>query len=178
MRTTVRVIACVAVVLAGCADGKDGHMSGSPSGSSSGNPHGRHTMAGMPMNDPKAHTDHDARHGGVLTMEGDYHVEIVVAADGSIDLFVSDAVRGLIPPGDVKGSITIEAGQGTQGKTVLTLAPGATKGALSVKGPPPDGSTTYTWELDASGQKLKMSLAVPKGGTASIASPASGAMEH
>ena len=99
-------------------------------------------------------------------------------ADGSIDLFVSDAVRGAIPPSDVKGSITIEGAKGGKEKTVLALTAGATKGAVSAKGPPPDGSTTYTWELDASAQKLKMSLAVPKGGTASIASPASGAMEH
>ena len=178
MRTTVRMIACAAVLLAGCADGEDGHMAGSPSGASSGNPHGGHTMTAMPMNDPKAHTDHDGRHGGVLTMEGDYHVEIVVAADGSIDLFVSDAVRGAIPPSEIKGSVTLEGDQSTKAKTVLTLAPGASKGALSAKGPPPNGSTTYTWDLDASGRKLKMSLAVPKGGTASIASPASGAMEH
>lgn len=174
MRTTVLVIACAAVVLAGCSHGEDGHMSGS----SSMNPHGGHTMTAMPMNDPKAHADHDARHGGVLTMDGDNHVEIVVAADGSIDLFVSDAVRGAIPPSDVKGSITIEGAKGGKEKTVLALTAGATKGAVSAKGPPPDGSTTYTWELDASAQKLKMSLAVPKGGTASIASPASGAMEH
>ena len=178
MRTTLWMIACGAAVLAGCANSENGHMSGSPSGSSSAPPQGGHTMAGMPVNDPKAHTDHDGRHGGVLTMEGDYHVEIVVSADGSIDLFVSDAIRGAIPPSDLKGSIAIEGGQATKSKTVLTLAPGAAKGAVSAKGPPPDGSTTYTWELDASGQKLKMSLAVPKGGTASLASPASGGMEH
>lgn len=40
----------------------------------------------------KAHTDHAARHGGVLGMVGDLHLEIV-RGGGRITVYVSDAQR-------------------------------------------------------------------------------------
>lgn len=41
---------------------------------------------------PTAHSDHAARHGGVLGMVGDVHLEVVRRA-GSIEVYPSDAYR-------------------------------------------------------------------------------------
>lgn len=43
------------------------------------------------------HMDHDARHGGILLMVGDFHVE-VVDGDRTVELFVSDAERRPLRP--------------------------------------------------------------------------------
>jgi hypothetical protein len=117
---------------------------------------------------PKAHADHGARFGGVVTMEGDDHVEIIVAPDGAIELHVSDAVRRPIPLKDVTGSISLESRADRTKRQTLTLQADAAKGALSAMGPPPD-DTEYTWSLDVRGTKRSMMLRVPAGGTAALA---------
>ncbi|WP_437968636.1 hypothetical protein WMF04_04780 [Sorangium sp. So ce260] len=113
----------------------------------------------------RPHADHNPRHGGLVTMEGDNHVEVVVGADGAIDLYVSDAVRTPIPPKDVTGTITIEP-KGKE-KQTLKLEPNEAKGSLSAKGPAPD-KADYTWDLKVRGAPMKMTLTVPAGGTASL----------
>ncbi|WP_437814997.1 hypothetical protein [Sorangium sp. So ce1078] len=113
----------------------------------------------------RPHADHNPRHGGLVTMEGDNHVEVVVGADGAIDLYVSDAVRTPIPPKDVTGTITIEP-KGKE-KQTLKLAPDEAKGSLAAKGPAPD-KADYTWDLKVRGAPMKMTLTVPAGGTASL----------
>jgi hypothetical protein len=126
------------------------------------------TASALPA--PKAHADHDPRHGGVLTMEGDSHVEIVVSDDGTVDLYVSDAVRAEIAPSMVEGMLTLEPSSRKGEKHVLVLAPNAANGSLSAKGPPPREKTEYTWDLRAGSERLLMTLAVPPGGTAKFAS--------
>lgn len=114
------------------------------------------------------HADHNARHGGVVTMEGDNHVEIVIGADGAIDLYVTDAVRIPIPLKDVSGTITIEPVDGKE-KQTLTLTEDPGKGSLSAKGPPPTEKAEYTWKLKVRGGPMRMTLRVPAGGTAAFA---------
>jgi hypothetical protein len=41
---------------------------------------------------PTAHADHAPRHGGILGMVGDHHLE-VVRRDGSVEVYVTDAYR-------------------------------------------------------------------------------------
>ncbi|WP_437717038.1 hypothetical protein WMF45_11855 [Sorangium sp. So ce448] len=120
----------------------------------------------------RPHADHNARHGGLVTMEGDNHVEVVVGADGAIDLYVSDAIRTPIPPKDVSGTITIEP-KGKGEKQTLTLAPNEAKGSLSAKGPAPDNGD-YTWDLKVRGAPMKMTLTVPASGTAAFADAPAG----
>lgn len=113
------------------------------------------------------HADHAPRHGGVVTMEGDLHVEIVVAADGAVDLYVSDSVRRPIPPSEVTGTLKIERGKAD--KQVLPLVANPALDALSVRAAPPGPDVEYTWALETRGQKTSMTLAVPAGGTAKLA---------
>jgi hypothetical protein len=126
--------------------------------------------SGLPApGDAPAHSDHSSKHGGVVTMEGDNHVEIVVTADGNIDLYLTDAVRRPIPPTDATGVIIIEPPEGP--KQRLPLVADATKGALSAKGPAGLEKSDYSWELKVRGAPMAMTLRVPKGGTASLVQP-------
>ena len=119
--------------------------------------------------DAPAHSDHSSKHGGVVTMEGDNHVEIVVTADGTIDLYLTDAVRRPIPPTEATGIILIEPPEGPKQRLPLTADP--TKGALSAKGPAGLEKSDYSWELKVRGEPMAMTLRVPKGGTASLVQP-------
>lgn len=121
----------------------------------------------------KAHADHDPRHGGVLTMEGDYHVEVVVAADGRVDLWLSDATRTPIPPSDVTGSIQLRAPGGKGETSRVPLTADAAKGTLTARGPRTAEAREYTWDLVVRGTKLHMTLAVPVGGTGKLGTTAS-----
>jgi len=112
------------------------------------------------------HQDHEARHGGVLTMEGDGHVEIVVSPEGSVDLYTSDGVRQPIAPKDVTGTVTL-ASKTKKEKQTLKLTEDSSKGSLSAKGPAPD-DTEYTWNLQVRGAPMTMTLLVPAGGTAAL----------
>jgi hypothetical protein len=117
----------------------------------------------------RAHADHDPRHGGILTMEGDYHVEIVVTPDGRVDLWVSDATRTPIAPADVTGSLEVRAPGGKGPTSALPLAGDAARGTVTARGPRTEEAREYTWDLLARGTKLHMTLAVPVGGTAKLA---------
>jgi hypothetical protein len=138
--------------------------------------------AAMPKHDDHgaavegAHQDHNARYGGLVTMEGENHVEVVVGADGAIDLYVSDAVRKPISPKDVSGTITIESKEKKE-KQTLSLTQDDAKGSLSAKGPVPDGAN-YTWDLKVRGAPMRMTLAVPVGGTATFAKHPDGDHPH
>lgn len=107
------------------------------------------------------HADHQPRHGGVVTMSGDLHVELVVAPSGGVFVYVSDAVRTPIAPSEASGSITIER---PGFKTTLHLRP-EPSGSLAVAGPPPTLAATYGYLLKVRGTTVEMSLAVPVGGT-------------
>ncbi len=53
------------------------------------------------------HANHDPRHGGQLVMVGDFHLELV-ARDGAVELFTSDALRRPLTPR--LGSVTFDGG--------------------------------------------------------------------
>ena len=166
----------LSLALAACSQGQDG-KGAAPGGSgdkaaapprtqTAATPAAPHEHAAH-RSSPEAHADHSARHGGVVTMEGDNHVEIVVGPDGAIDLFVSDAVRTPIPPADVSGTLSIGAVGDKAAKQMLTLAADP-KGSLSAKGPPPEQKADYTWSLKVRGTSMSMTITVPPGGTAKI----------
>jgi hypothetical protein len=119
----------------------------------------------------RPHQDHEARHGGVLTMEGDGHIEIVVSAEGAVDLYASDGVRHPIAPRDVTGTVTL-ASKTKKEKQTLKLTEDSSKGSLSAKGPAPD-DTEYTWNLQVRGVPMTTTLLVPAGGTAALGKGAS-----
>lgn len=173
----------VSVTLAACSTPKEGSSASSTgtaalpitstSTSMSGMPGTMPGMPGMPEHshpggDAKAqpHQDHEARHGGVLTMEGDGHVEIVVSPEGAVDLYASDGFRQPLAPKDVTGSVTLVP-KGKKEKQTLKLTEDTGKGSLSAKGAAPD-DTEYTWNLQVRGTPMTMTLLVPAGGTAAL----------
>ncbi len=113
------------------------------------------------------HGDHEPRHGGVVTMVGDHHVEIVVRREGTILLYPTDAIRRPIPAREVKGTVRIER-PGL--KKTLTVEPDAS-GALIATGPPSTVPADYTYQLVIRGVPASMTLAVPAGGTSNIGKP-------
>jgi hypothetical protein len=119
------------------------------------------------------HQDHEARHGGVLTMEGDGHVEIVVSSEGVVDLYASDGSRRPIPPKEVTGTVTLASKASKEKKQTLKLTEDSGKGSLSAKGPAPD-DTEYTWNLQVRGAPMMTTLLVPAGGTAALGKGKSG----
>lgn len=161
----------VSVTLAACSTSKEG-ASASSTGTTAP-PIAPMPMPSMPEHShpggdamAQPHQDHEARHGGVLTMEGDGHVEIVVSPAGTVDLYVSDGFRRPIAPKDVTGTVTL-ASKAKKEKQTLKLTEDSGKGSLSAKGPAPD-DTEYTWNLQVRGAPMTMTLLVPAGGTAAL----------
>src|SRR5690349_20989754 len=60
---------------------------------------------------PTVH-DHSARHGGVVAMAEDLHVEAVALPDGRVRIYPSDLRRRPLPPADVTGSVTVRVADG------------------------------------------------------------------
>lgn len=172
-RTVFPLLTAMSILVAACSKKEEQHPAPTPAKTASapaGTAHqhgGDHAHNAPPGASAAAHADHGARHGGVVTMEGDNHVEIVVAADGAIDLYLTDAVRKSIPLKDVSGSITIESVEKKE-KQTLALAEDAAKGSLSAKGPAPKEKAEYTWNLKVRGAPLMMTLRVPPGGTSAF----------
>jgi hypothetical protein len=109
----------------------------------------------------KPHSDHRPHHNGVVMMNGDNHVELIVRKDGVIEVFVTDAVRTPIQPHDVRGVMKLEHPGMSR---MLQLTPDAA-GALTASGPPPTVATMYTYNLVIRGTAASTSLSVPPGGT-------------
>ena len=78
---------------------------------------------------PSMH-DHRPRHGGVVTMAGDLHIEAVARLDGLVRVYLSDIRRNPIAPGDVTASATLSL---ADGRVALPLVPA--DDALEARGP-------------------------------------------
>jgi uncharacterized membrane protein YphA (DoxX/SURF4 family) len=128
--------------------------------------------ASAPLPSDKPHADHAPRHGGVVTMSGDLHVETVVSPSGGVFLYPSDAQRAPIPPGEAQGTIRIER---PGFKSTLPLRPDPASGALTVAGPPPRLAADYTYSLQIRRVPLSSTLTVPPGGTDSLVKRPGGA---
>jgi uncharacterized membrane protein YphA (DoxX/SURF4 family) len=113
---------------------------------------------------PAPHSDHAPRHGGLVTMSGDLHVELVVTSRGAIHLYFSDAARAPIAPTEASGSVRVERPGLAQ---TLALLPEA-QGSLFATGPATSLKSTYTYDVTVRGKRATMTVEVPVGGTASI----------
>src|SRR5690242_7741817 len=74
--------------------------------------------------------DHRPRHGGVVTMAGDVHIEAVARLDGLVRIYLTDLRRNPIAPGDVTASATLSL---ADGRVALPLVPA--EDALEARGP-------------------------------------------
>src|SRR5262249_1388397 len=79
------------VVPAAPASGRDGHSGHGYAGSDAGPP-----------------TDHSPKHGGMLGMQGDRHVELVERRGGEIEVYVYDAWTRPIDLKGASGTVTLE----------------------------------------------------------------------
>jgi len=119
----------------------------------------------------KPHSDHEPHHGGVVTMAGDLHIEIVVRKDGTILCYPSDEIRRPIPLQVARGTVHVEsAGQAR----TIPLTPDSS-GALIGQGPVPAAQALYTYALQVHGESVSMTIAVPTGGTDLLVRSAVGA---
>ncbi len=85
-----------------------------------------------------AHTDHESKSGGMLTMVGDYHIELV-EKDGVFQVYLYDAfTKPMTVAGLTNGTLTYQdptKPQGTEPVT-LPLVPNETNEFLMVTRPP------------------------------------------
>ncbi|MEP7123955.1 MAG: hypothetical protein ABJE95_23715 [Byssovorax sp.] len=120
---------------------------------------------GSPLPTDTPHVDHSPRHGGVVMMSGDVHIELVVGPSGSVFLYPSNATRTPIPPSEAQGTIRIDR---PGSRAILPLRPDPASGALTVAGPPPKAAADYTYSLQIRRSPVTMTLTVPAGGTDSL----------
>jgi len=71
---------------------------------------------------PPAIHDHGSRHGGIVGMAGDLHVEAVALPDGRVDVYVTDLRRRPVASAELAGSVAIDRADGR--RTFALIAAG------------------------------------------------------
>jgi hypothetical protein len=115
--------------------------------------------ADQPTDAPEAVAlhDHGARHGGVVAMAGDLHVEAVALPDGRVRIYPSDVRRRPLPAAEVTGSVTVRLADGA--RTLPLVAAGD---RLEASGPPlPDDDVLLHLALLRDGRPVDLHLRVP-----------------
>jgi putative pyrroloquinoline-quinone binding quinoprotein len=107
---------------------------------------------------PSMH-DHRPRHGGVVTMAGDLHIEAVARLDGLVRIYLTDLRRNPIAPGDVNASATLSL---ADGRVALPLVPA--DDALEARGPElRAGDLPLRVDVRRGGRDAVVHLVVPVG---------------
>jgi hypothetical protein len=113
---------------------------------------------GSPGAPPTMH-DHRPRHGGVVTMAGDLHVEAVAQLDGRIRVYLTDLRRSPIALDGVTASATLSL---ADGRVALPLAP--VDDALEARGPElRAGDVPLRVDVRRDGRDAVVHLVVPVG---------------
>jgi len=114
-----------------------------------------HSHDGHEAHGEKAHADHDAKHGGVFGMQGDYHYELV-ERDNEFRVYVYDAYTKPISVKGLTGAVEIEQ---QPGKPVsLPLSSAANDTYLATPIPKGADPVEVTLALDLPSEKLKITL--------------------
>jgi hypothetical protein len=116
--------------------------------------------------------DHSPRHGGIVGMSGQLHLEAVARADGTVLVYLTDYNRAPRPLDDVSGRVTLELPAGDR-----ELALRATAEALEAKGEPfTDAEVNAHVELKVAGEPVEMDFVLPIAGavTGAAGVPAQG----
>jgi len=116
--------------------------------------------------------DHSPRHGGVVGMSGQLHLEALARADGTLLVYLTDYNRAPRTLDDVSGKVTLELPAGDR-----ELALRATTDALEAKGEPvTDAEVNAHVELKIAGEPVDMDFVLPIAGASTGAAgvPAQG----
>jgi hypothetical protein len=116
----------------------------------------------------RAHADHEPRHGGVVTMWGDVHPEIVVEPSGRVRVYLSDAMRNEADVFEVTGEMVRQGPDG--GMTRVALRPVAAMNALMAEADAPvDPFTAYQFSMLWKGERIYAAIRVSSVGTTVVA---------
>jgi hypothetical protein len=114
------------------------------------------TTTSRPAPGPGVH-DHTPHHGGVVGMAGDRHLEALAAADGALEVWVTDFWRRPLSVADASGSVTLELPDGDRR---LALAPTADR--LVASGPRLEAAeVTARIEVTVEGTAVDMDFVLP-----------------
>jgi Cu/Ag efflux protein CusF/DNA-binding beta-propeller fold protein YncE len=101
--------------------------------------------------------DHSPRHGGVVGMSGQLHLEALARADGTVLVYLTDYHRAPRAPDDVSGTVTLELPAGDR-----ELALRATGEALEARGEPlATAEVTAHVALKVAGEPVEMDFVLP-----------------
>jgi len=110
-----------------------------------------------PPAEPARMHDHTPRHGGVVSMAGGVHVELVARPDGHVRVYLTDRRRRPLAPESASGSVVL-SDDGLR----LPLVPA--EGRLEARGPGlPVGDVRMRLDLVHDGRRVDVNLVVPVG---------------
>jgi hypothetical protein len=107
-----------------------------------------------------AHSDHNPKHGGMLGMQGDYHLELVARHGGDIEVHLYDAYTKPMSISGAKGTVTLELPE-SEGRTPTTTVPlevDASSSALVGRSPDADRAVLATVDVTLPDTVLSMSF--------------------
>lgn len=109
--------------------------------------------------DERTTHDHTPRHGGVIGMAGDVHLEVVGTPDGRLRVYLSDLGRRPLALADARGAVTLGLPEGPR-----TLPLDRTGDHLAASGPPIAALEVEAHlALERDGRPLVMDLLLPVG---------------
>ncbi|HEY8515342.1 MAG TPA: hypothetical protein VIS07_07505 [Candidatus Binatia bacterium] len=132
--------------------------------------HDHHRAASIPAPVPSPPTheqvhDHEPRHGGVVGMSGDRHIEAVARRDGVLRFYLTDFGRAPLPLDGVRGTATVRTEDGGT-KETLELVP--RDGALEARGAPLAGDMVdVRMEASLGDEQLLIDFTLPVSPTGS-----------
>jgi hypothetical protein len=106
----------------------------------------------------RPHADHNPKHGGMLGMQGDYHVEIVARHGGDLQVYIYDAYTQPLAVTGGTGRIRLEMPDGA-GEVSVPLSTDA--GATRFEGNSPDADRAVAATIEVTLPDTSLSMSFP-----------------
>ena len=119
---------------------------------------GHDHKSGDHSHDPaRPHADHNPKHGGMLGMQGDYHLELVAHHGGDIEVYVYDAYTQPLKVDKGKGTVRLEMPEGEK-ELAVPIDPSADASALHGHSGAADRALSATIDLTLPDTTLSMTF--------------------